>query len=108
MNRLFIACNHAVQLILHAASGFDGLYCTQQTRGLTRGMTLRAIQAAAFDRTPNARGINGASTTQRHCVQYANVRFRADVHIEPCQSSIAPKGLDPIRAATSLTQGEGI
>jgi hypothetical protein len=46
MNCRFIACNHGVQYTLHAVSGFDGVYCTQQTEGLTRGMTLRAIQTA--------------------------------------------------------------
>src|SRR5271165_1413063 len=46
MNRPFIACNHGVQYTLHAGSGFGEPYCTQQTGGLTRGMTLRAIQTA--------------------------------------------------------------
>ena len=31
---------------MHAESGFGGLYCTQHTGGLTRGMALRAIQTA--------------------------------------------------------------
>jgi site-specific recombinase XerD len=46
MNCVFIACNHGVQQTLHAGSGFEGLYCTQQIGVLTRGMTLRAIQTA--------------------------------------------------------------
>jgi len=35
-----------VQSAMHAASSFNVAYCTQQTGGLTRGMTLRAIPAA--------------------------------------------------------------
>jgi hypothetical protein len=50
MNRLFIACNHCVQRSLHAIAGLGGAYCTQQTGGLTRGMTLRAIHTEAADR----------------------------------------------------------
>jgi site-specific recombinase XerD len=45
MNRPFIACNHGVQSILDAITWFGQVYCTQQTGVLTRGMTLRAIQA---------------------------------------------------------------
>src|SRR5271167_1356397 len=47
MNFRFIACNHYVQLALHAMILVGRVYCTQQTGTLTRGMTLRAIQAAA-------------------------------------------------------------
>src|ERR1700679_2174352 len=49
MNCRFIACNHGVQLILHATSRFGSAYCTQQTGGLTRGITLRAIHTEADD-----------------------------------------------------------
>src|SRR5271165_5333684 len=45
MNRPFIACNDGVQSILDAITWFGQVYCTQQAGVLTRGMTLRAIQA---------------------------------------------------------------
>jgi hypothetical protein len=35
-----------MQVVLDAGSIIETLYCTQQTRVLTRGMTLRAIQTA--------------------------------------------------------------
>jgi hypothetical protein len=40
----FIACNHGVQVEMHAGLVIETPYCTQQTGGLTRGMTLRAIR----------------------------------------------------------------
>ncbi len=44
-NCRFAACNHGVQPALHSISWFNLAYCTQQTGGLTRGMTLREIHA---------------------------------------------------------------
>jgi hypothetical protein len=38
--------NHGVQLGMAAMSVIETAYCTQQTGGLTRGVTLRAIHAA--------------------------------------------------------------
>jgi len=41
-----IACNHRMQEGMAAISPLRSAYCTQQTEGLTRGMTLRAIPAS--------------------------------------------------------------
>ena len=49
LSRLFAACSHGVQSTLHGISRFSLAYCTQQTGGLTRGMTLRAIRATPAD-----------------------------------------------------------
>jgi len=46
-NCRFAACNHGVQPTLAGIMGAFEESCTQQTRGLTRGMTLRAIPAPA-------------------------------------------------------------
>ncbi len=43
LNCLFAACNHGVQSVLHSIPRFDVAYCTQQTGGLTQGVTLREI-----------------------------------------------------------------
>jgi hypothetical protein len=45
-----IACNHCVQRRRDGMSPRGRAYCTQQTGGLTRGMALRAIQAAEGSR----------------------------------------------------------
>ncbi len=58
MDGLFAACSHCVQVVLHAMSVIETLYCTQQTGGLTRGMPLRAIHAA----DANSLGETGCST----------------------------------------------
>ena len=74
MNSLFIACNHGMQVVLHAMSVIETPYCTQQTGRLTQGMPLRAIHAADAD-SMSATGCNTPATfTPRHCVQY---RYRA-------------------------------
>jgi hypothetical protein len=56
MNCLFIACNHDVQVKMDAMFGFKPSYCTQQTGGLTRGITLRPIQARIAALTPRPLG----------------------------------------------------
>ena len=48
-NSPFIACNHDVQDGMHAISVIETPYCTQQTGGLTPGMTLRPIHTEAAD-----------------------------------------------------------
>jgi hypothetical protein len=47
MEQLFNACNHGMQAVIHAGSVIETPYCTQQTGGLTRGITLRAIHTKA-------------------------------------------------------------
>ena len=74
----FIACNHGMQFVLHAISPFGSVYCTQQTGGLTRGMTLRAIHAEAATSPGDAEVQRVVNPAPQHCVQYANVRFRTD------------------------------
>ena len=46
----FIACSQCVQSALAAVSDIETAYFTQQTGGLTRGVTLRAIQATPATR----------------------------------------------------------
>jgi len=71
-----------MQAALRALSVIETPYCTQQTGGLTRGVTLRAIQipmAIAGVRFPT-----GSTVYRRtcpgpgQCVQYATVHFYAD------------------------------
>jgi hypothetical protein len=49
MNCLFVACNRGVQERMDAISVIETPYCTQQTGGLTRVITLRAIRARDAD-----------------------------------------------------------
>ncbi len=60
-----------MQSILHAMKVIEMAYCTQQTGGLTRGITLRAIHARPS--IPRAE-IRGGADLQ-HCVHVATVRF---------------------------------
>jgi hypothetical protein len=52
-----IACNHCGQRRMDGMSPRGRAYCTQQTGGLTRGMALRAIQAAEGSRAACSRRI---------------------------------------------------
>ncbi len=77
----FAACNHGMQGGMAAISPLRLAYCTQQTGGLTRGMTLRAIPASWP--ISSRLGLAGsgvccnAHLDPQHCVQAATVRFRA-------------------------------
>ena len=83
----FIACNQCVQ---HRMAGMvppGPPYCTQQTGGPTRGVTLRPIQAAK----PISRSFAPVKRLARcrdyprpgHCVQDATVQFYADGPSDP-------------------------
>src|SRR5277367_5618645 len=63
MNCRFIACNHGVQDGMDAISVIETPYCTQQTGGLTRGITLRAIRAGDADRPTKSAGATDAGAT---------------------------------------------
>src|SRR5271166_4967498 len=71
---------------LAAVSVIETAYFTQQTGGLTRGMTLRPIQAAK----PISCGLPLVNRSAHrldprpvHCVQYATVHFYADGPSDP-------------------------
>ena len=96
-NWRFIACNHGVQPELDAMSSPRPTYCTQQTGGLTRGFTLRAIRTPLTSRAPRflARSTvwSGVRPDPRHYVQVATVRFRTDGPSAP--SSPTGRGRHP-------------
>ena len=72
INRRFIACNHGMQAGFATKSPSRSAYCTQQTGGLTRGMTLRPIQTAAADPVGNIGLLGVANRSRRYCVQYGS------------------------------------
>jgi hypothetical protein len=85
---------------------FGPVYCTQQNRGVTRGMTLRAIPAARSNlpfRCLSHRRIAGEQPGPADCVQDATVRFRTDGPSDPkCrppyQRAFSPRWIGPCRA----------
>ena len=91
----FAACNHGMQDGMAAISPLRPAYCTQQTGGLTRGMTLRAIPAS---RPISSRlGLAGsgvccnAHLDPQHRVQAATVRFRVAGPSDPSWADDLPK-----------------
>jgi hypothetical protein len=64
---------------MHAGSVIETSYCTQQMRGQTQGVTLRAIHAAEINGIGKTRCCSlPASLILGHCVQYATVQFYVD------------------------------
>src|SRR5208282_511853 len=86
----FIACNQCVQHRMAGMAPPGPPYCTQQTGGPTRGVTLRPIQAAK----PISRSFAPVKRLARrrdyprpgHCVQDATVQFYADGPSDPIGS----------------------
>jgi hypothetical protein len=76
MNCPFIACNHGVQSAMDAMSVIETPCCTQQTGGLTPGMTLRAIRTGNADRPANSAGTAAA----RAILTLRAIRYRAVLH----------------------------
>jgi hypothetical protein len=97
----FIACNHGVQVGMGAMPPAGRAYCTQQTRGPTRGMTLRAMQltkAIVGGAPPPGRPPLGQRRPgPRHCVQHATVRFRTLGPSDPKRPSAGPMATDEMR-----------
>ena len=103
----FAACNHGMQGGMAAMSPLRPVYCTQQTGGLTRGVTLRAIPASGP--ISSRSGLAGPGVCcnvhldPQHCVQAATVRFHAAGPSAPGWSDGAPPrwpgGPGPVRRA---------